>query len=72
MISDQYHYATMLVEDIVPLLQMPVPEGAYLSEDHTTSTLRNLLRKGYRWIRTDGPYAVFEKLICEGLPANKD
>jgi hypothetical protein len=72
MINNQYHYATMRVADIVPLLQLPVPDDSYTSEDHTTSTLRNLLHQGYRWIRTDGDHAVFEKLILEGIPANRD
>ena len=40
---------------------------AYLSEDLNSelSGIRDALNKGYRWVRTDGDYAVFEK---ESLP----
>ena len=40
---------------------------AYLSEDLDSelSSIRDALNKGYRWVRTDGDYAVFEK---ESLP----
>jgi len=64
-----YHYATMPFAAVREMLQVPVPEGAYLAEDAETKALRDLLRKGYRWIRTDGDHAVFEKCLREGLPA---
>ena len=59
----RYHYATMRVCDIEPILHVPFPEDSYLSQDNSTKTLAELLAKGYRWIRTDGEIAVFEKEI---------
>lgn len=35
---------------------------AYVADDATSRPLREALDKGYRWVRTDGEYAVFEKV----------
>ena len=42
---------------------------AYLSEDLDSelSGIRDALNKGYRWVRTDGEYAVFEKALLRPL-----
>lgn len=62
-IPERYHYATMKLEHVLRMTCVPVPKDAYLSEDEQGKTLRDLLRKGYRWIRTEGEYAVFEKTV---------
>ena len=71
MIPDLYHYATMPLHIVNPMLAVPVPENAYLSADAHSTKLSNLLKSGYRWIRTDGEHCIFEKKIREGVPANK-
>jgi hypothetical protein len=40
-----------------------VRPDAYVAEDAETIAVRNLPAKGYRWIRTDGGWAVLEKEI---------
>jgi hypothetical protein len=36
---------------------------SYVAEDEESKTLQDLLTNGYRWIRTDGGCAVFEKSL---------
>ena len=38
-------------------------EDAYFADEFHTKAVRDLLAKGYRWIRTEGEWAVFEKEI---------
>jgi hypothetical protein len=62
-IRTRYHYATMPFTTVAHMLQMPIPPDAYLSEDDNSKALRELLAKGYRWVRTDGDLCIFEKII---------
>jgi hypothetical protein len=71
MIADLYHYATMPLAVVQPMLTVPIPDGSYLSQDENSAALGHLLKSGYRWIRTDGETCVFEKKLREGIPANK-
>lgn len=57
----KYHYATVKFSDLAPICKVPSPKDSYISEDETVKAVSDLLKKGYRWIRTDGEYAVFEK-----------
>ncbi len=71
MIADIYHYATMPLALVEPCFRVPIPPDSFLSEDPAVAELRALLSAGYRWIRTDGEICVFEKLMRQGIPANK-
>ena len=41
----------------------PKYPDAYVSEDADTAVIRSLLERGFRWIRTEGELAVFEKEV---------
>ncbi|GEM_PF-1758174 len=58
-----YHYATVRADALVAMARVPAPEDSYLSLDGEVAAVRDLLAKGYRWIRTDGEWAVFERAI---------
>jgi hypothetical protein len=57
----KYQYATLPMEEVASALQVLTNPDAYISEDATTAALRDLLAQGYRWIRHDEYWAVFEK-----------
>ena len=59
----RFHYATVSAEAVLLAGRIDVRPDAYVAEDAETIAVRNLLAKGYRWIRTDGGWAVFEKEI---------
>ncbi len=58
-----YHYATMPLGAVAEMGRVPAPEDGYLSEDENVRAIRDLLAKGYRWVRSDGEWAVFERII---------
>lgn len=66
----RFSYATMPVTDVILLTQVPVPGDSYRSEDANSKTLAYLLNTGYRWVRTDGDTAVFEKEISGAVLEN--
>ena len=60
----RFHYATVPAEYLMLGARVDFGEGeAYVADDFQTRAVRKLLEKGYRWIRTDGEWAVFEKEI---------
>jgi len=59
----RYHYATVKAETVFALAMVPRPKDSYISKDSDSEALKELLAKGYRWVRTDGEIAVFEKEI---------
>jgi len=71
MIASIYHYATLPLVDVEPCFRVPVPPDSFLSQDGIAAELSLLLKSGYRWIRTDGEFCIFEKTLREGIPTNK-
>ena len=69
-IPEKYHYALMPFSVVEPMLRVPIAEDAYISNDTESRALRDLLTKGYRWVRTDNEFCVFEKIVglVSGLP----
>jgi peptidoglycan/xylan/chitin deacetylase (PgdA/CDA1 family) len=57
----KYQYATLPMEDVASAVQVLTNPDAYISEDATTAALRDLLAQGYRWVRNDEYWAIFEK-----------
>lgn len=37
--------------------------GAYVAKDWDTDAIRALFADGWRWVRTDGPWAVLERRV---------
>ena len=60
--SRTYKYATVPLSAVVGMMMVPVPKDSYLSEDGGVKAVRYLLAEGYRWVRTDDVWAVFERL----------
>jgi|GEM_PF-6374277 len=61
----KYQYATLPMEEVASALQVltnpDVAAWRCSNEDATTAALRDLLAQGYRWVRHDEYWAVFEK-----------
>jgi hypothetical protein len=51
----------MAASDVFAICAVPVPDGAYLSDDETARTYRKLISDGFRWVRTDEGRAIFER-----------
>ena len=56
-----YEYACVSVEAVRALTAEPKYADAYVSEDADTAVVRELLERGFRWVRTEGELAIFEK-----------
>lgn len=58
----RYQYKTLPAHQVIALTDVTdLHPDSYIAEDVESSTLRLLLANGYRWIRTDGDTAIFEK-----------
>ena len=58
-----YEYACVSVEAVRALTAEPKYPDAYVSEDADTAVVRELLKCGFRWVRTEGELAIFEKEV---------
>jgi hypothetical protein len=58
-----YEYACVSVQAVRALTAEPKYPDAYVSEDADTAVVRDLLERGFRWIRTEEELAVFEKEV---------
>jgi hypothetical protein len=61
----RFHYATVPAEYVLLASRIDTGPDAYVADDAATIAVRDLLAKGYRWVRTDGEWAVFEKEIIK-------
>lgn len=59
----RYAYMVLPADTVRAALGPEDPDrpDAYLTEDVHTHALRDVLQKGYRWIRTEGEHAIFEQ-----------
>ena len=53
----------MSVEAVRALTAQPKYPDAYVSKDADTAVVRELLKCGFRWVRTEGELAIFEKEV---------
>jgi hypothetical protein len=66
----RYHYIAIPVTDVIDCFQHAevVPKDAYLADTPETRALRDVVSKGYRWIRSEpNGYAIFEKIVTPQL-----
>lgn len=57
----RYEYAVLPVTVVICCsLDLINGPGAYLSEDKESRAYRTLLEEGWRWVRTENGFAVFE------------
>jgi hypothetical protein len=76
---NMFDYKVLSLESVLALCRYISPDecpDSYMAEDAESKTLRDLLSNGYRWVRTDGGYAVFEKSLSKASachpPANNE
>jgi hypothetical protein len=71
MAKTRFEYAALPLRDILALATVLGFEakspGGYVSDDAPARALDRLLRHGYRWVRTEGEFALFER-EAEVLP----
>ncbi len=60
----RFDYATVNADAVRAVTARPMMPDAYVSDDPDTRAVRDLLSKGYRWVRTDGEWAIFEKEVA--------
>lgn len=64
----RYHYATLPAEDVCHSARVCTDPDSYIADDPISKAARDLLKQGYRWIRSDnidgeGRAAIFEKIL---------
>lgn len=59
----KFEYATVSAEAVRAVTARPMPPDAYVSQDRAEA-VRDLLVRGFRWVRTEGELAVFEKEVA--------
>ena len=59
----RFHYVTVPMEQVFDAARLCTEPDSYIAEDRESKEIRDLLFKGYRWVRTDCGFAVFEKEI---------
>ena len=60
-----FEYETMPIEDVAACFQTLENPDSYLTDDHQVKTLRRLRAAGFRWVRTDDGWAIFERAYLE-------
>lgn len=58
----RYEYELLPACEVIPILQFNNDPDSYLSRDSIGEELQRLKEKGFRWIRTDGDFCVFERI----------
>lgn len=57
----KFEYACVNADAVRAVTARPMMPDAYASDDRDTRAVRELLAEGFRWVRTEGDFAVFEK-----------
>jgi hypothetical protein len=56
----------MSAREVLAITHAPAPYGSYITFDATLAEFSSLMKAGFRWVRTDGESAVFEREFhCE-------
>lgn len=53
---------TSVLEIFTPVDRETMPD-AVLSDDFETRAVQSAIEAGYRWVRTDGDFAIFERAL---------
>lgn len=63
---NRYQYKALPANLVVQILAAQTcAEAGYITDDWPARTLHALLRDGFRWVRTDNEYSIFEKVQDE-------
>ncbi|MFZ4484805.1 MAG: hypothetical protein ACOYOL_13080 [Chthoniobacterales bacterium] len=60
----RFDYATVSADAVRAVTTRPMMPDAYVSQDRDTEAVRDLLAEGFRWVRTEGELAIFEKEVA--------
>jgi hypothetical protein len=63
MTMPQYTYRVFDAQTVRQFFYLPRFRDSYISEDQVARCLREALEDGFRWVRTEGDYAIFEKQV---------
>jgi len=67
MTTKQFEYAALPARDVLALATVlgfeTTPPGGYVSDDVPHRALSRLLDGGFRWVRTEGEFALFEREV---------
>jgi hypothetical protein len=61
----RYRYVTVRAVTLCELMQLVVDRDAFISTNDESEKILRLFDQGYRWVRTDGDWAVLEKAFQE-------
>lgn len=56
-----YDYRVFRLYDVISLTMVSVESDSYIAEDRISEVIKDSLRSGYRWVRSEGDYAIFER-----------
>lgn len=56
-----YQYLVFQADMVRAVFSLGHHPDSYISSEPATDSLREAVRMGFRWVRTDGEWAVFEK-----------
>jgi len=57
-----YEYETLPLRQVCEVFQFCEHPDTYLAEEPITIEIRRLLKHGFRWVRSEGDFAVFERV----------
>jgi hypothetical protein len=60
-----YEYRAMPVVIVLGLVSALDRPGIYLSDDAELRGYRSVIEGGFRWVRTDGEWAIFERFVSK-------
>lgn len=66
-----YEYEILPYDEVVAIFKFTEDPGAYLSEDSISKELKRILSQGFRWVRSEGDFAVFEREYNKIKPSLK-
>lgn len=65
--NTQFEYVALPLRDVLALAaargMTEAPDGSYLSDDGPTRAVARAFADGFRWVRTEGDFAVFERVV---------
>ena len=60
-----YEYEILPYDDVCALLRFCDEPDAYVSEDSIQVELKRILAAGFRWVRSEGDHAIFERVTTK-------
>lgn len=59
----RHHYLAIPLPTVIAVCKPldPTMPDSYLASDYLMDAVMDAFHKGYRWIRTDGEWAIFER-----------